>query len=39
MGGREEVERLMGPVLSAIDKAQGDYSRALAAEGVKISTE
>ncbi|KAH8175282.1 BSD domain-containing protein [Sarocladium implicatum] len=38
-GGRAEVDRLMGPVVVAIDKAQGDYSRALAAEGLTLSTE
>ena len=38
-GGRAEVERLMGPVVVAIEKAQGDYSRALAAEGLTLSTE
>jgi transcription initiation factor TFIIH subunit 1 len=39
MGGKAEVERLMGPILSALEKAQGDYARALAAEGLQLSTE
>ncbi|POR37813.1 Putative RNA polymerase II transcription factor B subunit 1 [Tolypocladium paradoxum] len=38
-GGRDAVVRMMQPVLDALDKAQGDYSRALAAEGIQISTE
>jgi transcription initiation factor TFIIH subunit 1 len=38
-GGRDAVLKLMQPVLDALDKAQGDYSRALAAEGIEISTE
>lgn len=38
-GGREEVERLMAPVVKALEKARQDYSRALAAEGLKPSTE
>ncbi|KAK0385599.1 hypothetical protein NLU13_6776 [Sarocladium strictum] len=39
MGGRAEVERLMGPVLQALEKALGDYTRALKAEGLQLSTE
>lgn len=38
-GGRDAVIRLMQPVLDALEKAQSDYSRALAAEGIQISTE
>lgn len=38
-GGRDAVLKLMQPVLHALDKAQADYSRALAAEGIQISTE
>ncbi|KAJ6440831.1 RNA polymerase II transcription factor B subunit 1 [Purpureocillium lavendulum] len=38
-GGRDAVVKMMQPVLDALDKAQGDYSRALAAEGIQISTE
>lgn len=38
-GGRDAVIRLMQPTLDAIDRAKGDYARALAAEGVKVSTE
>ena len=38
-GGRKEVERLMGPVKEALERARGDYTRALAAEGIKLSTE
>lgn len=38
-GGRDAVIKLMQPVLDALDKAQLDYSRALAAEGIQISTE
>ncbi|KND92716.1 putative RNA polymerase II transcription factor B subunit 1 [Tolypocladium ophioglossoides CBS 100239] len=38
-GGRDAVVKLMQPVLDALDKAQGNYSRALAAEGIQISTE
>ncbi|UNI16213.1 RNA polymerase II transcription factor B subunit 1, variant 2 [Purpureocillium takamizusanense] len=38
-GGRDAVLKMMKPALDALDKAQGDYSRALAAEGIQISTE
>lgn len=38
-GGRDAVVKMMQPVLDALDKAQRDYSRALAAEGIQISTE
>ena len=38
-GGRDAVTRLMQPTLDAIDKARADYARALAAEGIKVSTE
>lgn len=38
-GGREAVLKMMKPALDALAKAQGDYSRALAAEGIQISTE
>ena len=38
-GGKEAVEKLMQPTLDAIERAKDDYARALAAEGVKISTE
>lgn len=38
-GGRDAVLKMMRPTLNALDKAQADYSRALAAEGVQLSTE
>ncbi|TQV92557.1 hypothetical protein V2A60_009032 [Cordyceps javanica] len=38
-GGRDAVIKLMQPTLDALEKAQADYSRALAAEGVQLSTE
>ncbi|KAF4120968.1 transcription initiation factor TFIIH subunit 1 [Geosmithia morbida] len=38
-GGRDAVVKLMQPILDAIEKARADYARALAAEGVKVSTE
>lgn len=38
-GGRDAVIKLMQPALDAIDKARADYTRALAAEGIKASTE
>ncbi|KOS18603.1 putative RNA polymerase II transcription factor B subunit 1 [Escovopsis weberi] len=38
-GGRDAVLKIMGPTLEALQKAQADYSRALAAEGIQISTE
>lgn len=38
-GGRDAVTKLMQPTLDALNKAQADYARALAAEGVQLSTE
>ncbi|KAG9250234.1 uncharacterized protein F5Z01DRAFT_666964 [Emericellopsis atlantica] len=38
-GGREAVIKLMQPVLDAIDGARSKYADALAAEGIKVSTE
>ncbi|KAG6119672.1 hypothetical protein E4U14_004973 [Claviceps sp. LM454 group G7] len=38
-GGRDAVVNLLQPVLDALQRGQDDYSRALAAEGVRISTE
>ncbi|KAM3452952.1 hypothetical protein MY5147_008148 [Beauveria neobassiana] len=38
-GGRDAVIKMMQPTLNALAKAQADYARALAAEGVQISTE
>ena len=38
-GGRDAVRRLMQPALDALEKAQADYSRALAAEGLQVPTE
>lgn len=38
-GGRDAVLKMMQPVLGALDKARADYARALAAEGIKVSTE
>ncbi|KAM4066950.1 BSD domain-containing protein [Hirsutella rhossiliensis] len=38
-GGRDAVVKMMQPILDALDKAQGDYARALAAEGIQVSTE
>ncbi|KAL2755827.1 hypothetical protein ACRALDRAFT_2105368 [Sodiomyces alcalophilus JCM 7366] len=38
-GGRRAVMQMMEPILSALNKAQGDYQRALAAEGIQLSTE
>ncbi|KAM3500508.1 hypothetical protein MY10362_006336 [Beauveria mimosiformis] len=38
-GGRDAVIKMMQPTLDALAKAQADYARALAAEGVQISTE
>lgn len=38
-GGRDAVLKMMQPVLAALDKARADYARALAAEGIKASTE
>ncbi|OAA36975.1 RNA polymerase II transcription factor [Beauveria brongniartii RCEF 3172] len=38
-GGRDAVIKMMQPTLDALAKAQADYVRALAVEGVQISTE
>lgn len=38
-GGRDAVLKLMRPALDALVKAQAEYSRALAAEGIQVSTE
>lgn len=38
-GGRNAVTKMMQPTLDALDKAQKDYSRALAQEGLQLSTE
>ncbi|KAI8662799.1 hypothetical protein LRP88_07007 [Fusarium phalaenopsidis] len=38
-GGRPAVMSLMQPTIDALEKAQADYQRALAAEGIKVSTE
>ncbi|KAI9155320.1 transcription and DNA repair factor IIH subunit tcf-29 [Paramyrothecium foliicola] len=38
-GGRDAVFKLMQPTLDALDRAQADYARALAAEGIQASTE
>ncbi|KAI0016249.1 TFIIH p62 subunit domain-containing protein [Xylariomycetidae sp. FL0641] len=38
-GGREAVTKLMEPVVFSLDKAIGDYQKALAAEGIQASTE
>ncbi|KAM0420710.1 hypothetical protein ACHAPT_011492 [Fusarium lateritium] len=38
-GGRPAVMALMQPIIDALEKAQADYQRALAAEGIKVSTE
>ncbi|KAG6270183.1 hypothetical protein E4U48_003974 [Claviceps purpurea] len=38
-GGRDAVVNLLQPALDALQRGQDDYSRALAAEGVRISTE
>ncbi|KAK2612848.1 RNA polymerase II transcription factor B subunit 1 [Conoideocrella luteorostrata] len=38
-GGRDAVTKLMQPVLDALEKGRDDYSRALAAEKMQISTE
>ncbi|KAI4863681.1 hypothetical protein F4820DRAFT_426217 [Hypoxylon rubiginosum] len=38
-GGRDAVLKLMDPALRSLDKAIGDYQRALAAEGIQVSTE
>ncbi|GKU01093.1 transcription factor [Fusarium langsethiae] len=38
-GGKTAVIALMQPTMNALEKAQADYSRALAAEGIQVSTE
>lgn len=38
-GGRDAVIKLLQPVLDALQKGRDDYARALAAEGVQVSTE
>ncbi|CAH0017553.1 unnamed protein product [Clonostachys rhizophaga] len=38
-GGRDAVLKLMQPTLDALEKAKADYARALAAEGIKTTTE
>ncbi|KJZ78865.1 hypothetical protein HIM_01638 [Hirsutella minnesotensis 3608] len=38
-GGRDAVVKMMQPLLDALEKAQTDYKRALAAEGIHVSTE
>jgi transcription initiation factor TFIIH subunit 1 len=38
-GGRSAVLKMMQPTLDALSKAQSDYQRALAAEGVQPTTE
>lgn len=38
-GGRDAVMKIMQPTLDALQRAQADYSRALAAEDIQISTE
>lgn len=38
-GGRGAVTTLLQPALKAIEKARGEYTRALEAEGLKVSTE
>ncbi|KAF9878529.1 TFIIH p62 subunit domain-containing protein [Colletotrichum karsti] len=38
-GGRKAVLAVMQPTLEALKRAQADYQRALAAEGVQLSTE
>ncbi|KAI1343799.1 TFIIH p62 subunit domain-containing protein [Xylariaceae sp. FL0016] len=38
-GGRKAVAKLMDPVIRTIDKAIADYQKALAAEGIQVSTE
>ncbi|KAI1381414.1 hypothetical protein F4677DRAFT_125594 [Hypoxylon crocopeplum] len=38
-GGREAVLKLMEPTIRSLDKAIADYQRALAAEGIQVSTE
>ncbi|OLN80951.1 putative RNA polymerase II transcription factor B subunit 1 [Colletotrichum chlorophyti] len=38
-GGRKAVLQMMEPTLEALKRAQADYQRALAAEGVQLTTE
>ncbi|KAI1649505.1 uncharacterized protein F4817DRAFT_330573 [Daldinia loculata] len=38
-GGKEAVLKLMEPTIQSLDKAIADYQRALAAEGIQVSTE
>jgi transcription initiation factor TFIIH subunit 1 len=38
-GGRDAVLKMMQPTLDALNKAQSDYQRALAAEGLQATTE
>ncbi|KAI8963027.1 hypothetical protein F5Y11DRAFT_320618 [Daldinia sp. FL1419] len=38
-GGKEAVFKLMEPTIQSLDKAIADYQRALAAEGIQVSTE
>ena len=38
-GGKEAVFKLMEPAIQSLDKAIADYQRALAAEGIQVSTE
>ncbi|KAG6004833.1 hypothetical protein E4U21_000671 [Claviceps maximensis] len=38
-GGRDAVIKLLQPVRDALQRGQDDYARALAAEGVQVSTE
>ncbi|KAG5981939.1 hypothetical protein E4U55_002473 [Claviceps digitariae] len=38
-GGRDAVLKLLQPVQDALQRGQDDYARALAAEGVQVSTE
>ncbi|KAI1472008.1 uncharacterized protein F4812DRAFT_449785 [Daldinia caldariorum] len=38
-GGKEAVFKIMEPTIQSLDKAIADYQRALAAEGIQVSTE
>ncbi|ROT34964.1 RNA polymerase II transcription factor B subunit 1 [Sodiomyces alkalinus F11] len=38
-GGRKAVMQMMQPILDSLSKAQADYQKALAAEGIQLSTE
>ncbi|KAI0595778.1 TFIIH p62 subunit domain-containing protein [Biscogniauxia sp. FL1348] len=38
-GGQDAVTKLMSPVVHSLDKAIADYQKALAAEGIRTSTE